>query len=214
VDLDGTLLDTEPIYFEAYAHVAAKFGHSYSFEKVHTHLLGRAEEEGAHNMIRILGLPISAAELLKLRDERFLELLPSARPLPGAVAAMKLLHARGLPMAIATSSFREYLPAKRENNADLFACIDHVTCGDDDGVKGHSKPDPTIFLHSARQIGVPPEQCLAFEDSLAGIRSAKAAGMYVIAVPDSRLTAEQVREAAPDLVLRSLEDFTLQAVGL
>jgi len=213
-DLDGTLLDTEPLYFRAYAGVAARFGKPYSFEDVHRHILGRAEMAGAHTMKQILELPITPEQLLEMRDEIFVQLLKTAKCLPGAMEAMGALKGAGIPMAIATSSCREYLPAKSENNPQLFAVFDKVICGDDAEVKGHSKPDPAIFLHAAKEIGLAPQHCVAFEDSLAGIKSAKAAGMFTVAIPDPRLDLDEVKAAEPDLILGSLSEFDLAMVGL
>jgi pseudouridine-5'-monophosphatase len=175
-DLDGTLLDTEPLYYDAYSKAAESLGHDYSFD-VHRHLLGRAEHEGASNFLRILGIPdMTPEQLLALRDRFLLDLMPHVTPLPGAVSVVQSMAAM-MPTAIATSSLRAYLPLKSQNNPHLFDHVDAVICGDDDGVRGKSKPDPAIFLAAAKAIGAQPEACIAFEDSLAGIRSAKAAGM-------------------------------------
>ena len=101
-DLDGTLLDTEPAYFAAYAAVAGQFSHAYNFDDHHTHLLGRAELEGAATMVRLLNLPIDAHGVLARRDvilEQETGFL-SCRPLPGAVAAVSALADAGVPLAI------------------------------------------------------------------------------------------------------------------
>jgi pseudouridine-5'-monophosphatase len=207
-DVDGTLLDTEPIYYKAYTAVAAKFGHTYSFD-IHRHLLGRNEREGAASFLRILGIPdLTPEELLAQRDEYLMIEMAAVQPMAGAVAAVEGLAAR-LPTAIATSSLRQYLDVKRANNAVIFDHIhpSAVICGDDEGLQGKSKPDPAIFLAAAKAISVPPTDCIAFEDSLAGIRAAKAAGMYVVAVPDVRLEMDDVRKAGPDVILSSLAEF-------
>ena len=208
VDLDGTLLDTEPLYFNAYAAVAKHFGHEYTFEKVHRYLLGRAEAEGAANMIKILGIPdVTPHELLEMRDTFLIEEFKHAVCLPGALEAMRALKRGGLALSIATSSSRKYLPVKRSNNEELFDLFESVVCGDDAEVGGKSKPDPAIFLAGAKSINVPPTACIAFEDSIAGVRSAKAAGMFVIAIPDARLEPAELAAAAPDVVIRSFLEF-------
>lgn len=69
------------------------------------------------------------------------------------------------------------------------------------------KPAPDIYLAAARRIGVAPAECLAFEDALSGVRSAKAAGMFVVAVPDPRLDRAPFLEAGADLLLRSLSEW-------
>ena len=137
--------------------------------------------------------------------------MPNAGPLPGAIAALTAMHGT-IPMVIATSSSRSHLYLKQKNNAVLFAFFDGVICGDDEGVKGKGKPDPAIFIAGAHALGVPPSACVAFEDSLAGILSAKAAGMFVVAVPDPRLSPLDVAACGPDLVVSSLTGLDVRAL--
>lgn len=69
------------------------------------------------------------------------------------------------------------------------------------------KPAPDIYLSAARRMGIKPQECLAFEDALSGVRSAKAAGMLVVAVPDPRLDKAPFLEAGADLLLGSLGEW-------
>lgn len=73
------------------------------------------------------------------------------------------------------------------------------------------KPAPDIYLAAARRIGLNPRECLAFEDALSGVRSAKAAGMFVVAVPDRRLDTGPFLEAGADLLLESLSEWDSSA---
>jgi pseudouridine 5'-phosphatase len=205
-DVDGTLLDTEPLYFECYGLAANKLGHAYSFD-IHQHILGRAEREGAATVLRMLGVDsLTPDAFLELRDTFMLERMPHVDAMPGAASAVASLAA-ALPMAVATSAKREYFEPKTRKHAALFSSMKAVICGDDPAVGGKSKPDPSIFLAAAAALGVAPSACVAVEDSIAGIMSAKSAGMFVVAVPDPRLDAAAVAAAAPDVTLRSLEDF-------
>lgn len=213
-DLDGTLIDSEPAYYASYAAVAREAGKEYSWE-VHKHLLGRAEVEGARNMIALLQLHGTTPEqLLHARDAHFVDTMAHLVPLEGALELAQSISARGLPAAIATSSSRKYLALKRAANEPLFSCFHHFVCGDDAAVGGHSKPHPAIFIAGAEAIGVPAHQCVAFEDSIAGVASAKAAGMFVVAIPDKRLNMHDLVAAAPDVILPSLRDFNWTCVGL
>jgi beta-phosphoglucomutase-like phosphatase (HAD superfamily) len=214
-DLDGTLLDTEPIYFNSYAAAAAALDRpNYTFEEVHVHLLGRQELLGAANFLRILKIEgMTPHELIELRDKFLVDLMPSAGPLPGAMRAVECFKGK-MPIALATSSMRSQLPLKQQNNQGLFDLFDAIICGDDDACKGKGKPDPAIFLHAASQIGIPAHECVAFEDSIAGVMSAKAAGCFVVGIPDSRLDMGDFLKAGPDVVLKSLEDFDPSCVGL
>ena len=207
-DLDGTLLDTEPLYYHACSTVVIALGAQYS-DAIHTsQLLGRAEREGSARLIEHLSLDLSVDEFLSRRDTILSVEMPRVTPLPGALVMLRRLHKR-LPMSIATSSMRSHLHLKRCNNEDLFALVDTVLCGDDESVKGLSKPHPAIFLAAAASLGIDPARCIAFEDSLAGMRSAKAAGMFVVAVPDPRLAPADVAQCAPDVTVSSLSDLNV-----
>jgi len=120
-----------------------------------------------------------------------------------------------LPMAIATSSRSAALAKKRLNHGGMFQHFQAVVCGDDPAVC-NGKPAPDIYLEAARQLGVDPSECLVFEDALSGVRSGKAAGCRVVAVPDPRFDEQEraafVREA--DLVLDSLWSFNGKEFGL
>ena len=124
-----------------------------------------------------------------------------------AVATARELKARGVPIAIATSSLRERLDATL--HASRLEDVFDVTVAGDEVDNG--KPAPDLFLAAAERLGLPPEQCVAVEDSPAGVEAALAAGMRVVAVarhPDHRahlrcetvvdeLTAAIVEAAAP-----------------
>ncbi len=116
-DLDGTLLDTEPIYFAAYAATAAALGVTapYTFG-THRLLLGRPEPVGVAAFLADLGLAAAPGEVVALRDASLRAAFPSAGAMPGAVALVEALHAAGVPLAIATASKREYMALKRSNN--------------------------------------------------------------------------------------------------
>lgn len=218
-DLDGTLLDTEPAYYAAYAAVAAAHGASYTPEFHVRHLLGRAEVAGAATMIAELGIVdgLTPHSLLEERDTHLLDEFLRVGPLPGAVDLLSRLAAAGVPIAIATSSCRKYLALKMRNNAALFDHVAAIVCGDDAAVGGKSKPDPAIFVAAqaalAEAVGspAPASSHVVLEDAPAGMRAGKAAGMRVVAVPDVRLPADVVADAAPDLVLASLAAVDLAA---
>ena len=220
-DCDGTLLDTEPLYVESYAKTAEILSNGrvkkedYTFDHVHQYLLGRAEVEGAKNFIRILQLDgFTPHQVLEKRDEIMESSMRNVKPLPGALNVLQEFRARNIPIAIATSGCRRHTEElKMPNNKELFDFFNStLVCGDDASVKGKTKPDPAIFLEAAKLIDVDPVNCIAFEDSIAGIKSAKAAGMFVVAVPDSRLRAEEVEEAKPDIILQSLEYFDASSI--
>ena len=119
----------------------------------------------------------------------------------GAVAAIDRFRALGLRLALASSSPMRLIEAvlKLGSLEDRF---DVVVTGEDEE---RGKPDPAVYLTAARALGVEAARCLAIEDSIAGIRAAKAAGMVCVAIPER--PAEEARDAGADLVLASPEEL-------
>ena len=117
-------------------------------------------------------------------------------------------------MAIATSSRKEAVDKKATNHSDMFRHISTIVAGDHPAVKS-GKPAPDIYLEAARQLGVEPSECLVVEDALSGVRSGKAAGCTVVAVPDARFTEDEkaIFATESDFVLESLWDFETTEIG-
>jgi pseudouridine 5'-phosphatase len=137
-----------------------------------------------------------------------LELFRSSTPKSGAVELVAALRRRGLPIAVATSSDRKFLEAKTGHH-NWFR-FDTVVCASDAEVARH-KPAPDVFLAAARQLGVPPNRCLVFEDSIAGVEAARRAKVArIVAIVDPLLDKSQV-SAASVIVESYLElgDFSL-----
>lgn len=177
-DLDGLLVDSEPINFEADSVLLSEFGVNYTKED-HQNVLGRPIIAGLEFYIKRFGLKISIPEMIEKRKKHQLILIPKIKLMPGAIEALNLCRERELKLALATSGFREYAEEVIKNCgvADYF----EVTLTADDVKNG--KPDPEIFLLSARKLGLSPSECLVLEDSLAGVTAGLAAGCRVIAVP-------------------------------
>ncbi|KAI9029205.1 HAD-like domain-containing protein [Hyaloraphidium curvatum] len=190
-DLDGTLCDSEPVYFRCYAAAMASLGFSrpYTFEEHHIHLLGRPELEGAKLCSALLGGRVTPEEFIAERDRILLPALRDVRPCAGAVEAADACSALGMKLAIATSSDRELIAVKsNEHMMPVFDRFPVLVSATDPVMRGKKgKPDPAIYLCAADMLGVPPERCVAIEDSASGMRSARAAGMWTVGVPDPRL---------------------------
>ena len=129
--------------------------------------------------------------------------LAEGEPMPGVMDALATVYDAGLPIAIASSSSEELIRAvMRRLGIERYIT---AICSADDEAEG--KPHPAVYLTAARRLGIPPEECLALEDSPNGVLAAKAAGMYCIAVPD-RFLAGDPRMDEADLRLDSLEKLT------
>ena len=209
-DVDGLLLDTERFYTEAYRVIAARYGKEFDW-RIKTHTVGRRAEDSARIIIEKLGLPLTVPEWLETRKAILEELFPKAEPMPGAVRLTGHLSKNGIPQAIATSSDRHYFDLKTSRHREWFSVFAVLVSGDNPEVK-HGKPAPDIFQVAARQLEAEPEHCLVFEDAPAGIAAARAAGMFVIAVPDPVMGAAACSNAHE--ILDSLEEFNPTRWGL
>jgi HAD superfamily hydrolase (TIGR01509 family) len=179
-DLDGLMVDSEPLAKEAWRAFLARYGHALD-EKTISAVLGLRLMDTSRLIKERFKLPLSVGQIAAGRSELFLaSLAGNLRPLPGLLELLQEVDARGLLRAVATSSPAFYAPvALREIGvADGFAA---VITGD---VVANGKPAPDIYLAAAAALGVSPVLCLALEDSPNGVQAAKAAGMRCIAVPN------------------------------
>ena len=196
-DLDGVLLDTEPLYTTATAAVAARYGKTYDWS-IKGHCIGRGALEAAQVIVDMLGLPLAPRALIEERDRTLLDLLANADAMPGAEAFTRALAARGVPMAIATSSESRIFAVKARRHRAWLDTFAAIVCGDDPRVT-RPKPAPEIFLAAAAAMGAAPAACLVFEDSPYGVAGALAAGMQVVAMPDPAM--DHARYAGADLIV-------------
>jgi pseudouridine-5'-monophosphatase len=203
-DMDGVLLDTERFYTEVTQEIVARFGKTYDWS-VKSQLIGRPELESARRLVAALELPITPEEYLAERKLGLARLMPGAEPMPGARELVERLHARGAPVAVATSSTSGLYALKTERHADWFRFFSAVVRGDDPRlVRG--KPAPDIFLLAASDLGADPSRCVVIEDSPVGIEAAHAAGMQAVAVPHAEM--ERTPFAGAELVVASLAELS------
>lgn len=191
-DMDGVLLDTEPIYTRVIGEVAARFGKTYDWPLKRL-VMGRGPVEGARVLIAELGLPVTPEELFALQDPLLEAAFQNVAAMPGAPELAQTLAERGVPIAIATSSRSRMFALKSAPHA-WFGLFQAVVCGDDPDVHAW-KPAPDIYLAAAARLGVAPEHCLVVEDAPAGVLAGKRAGMRVFALPDPELGDDLVADA-------------------
>lgn len=211
-DLDGLLLDTEPLYSTAFQRVCGRYGQTYGYD-VKARVMGRTAPEAARIVVDLLGLPLSAEELQQGTAHELAQLLPTAALMPGAERLILHLREQGVPFALATSSSAESFKLKTARHQDFFALFHHVVLGDDPEVHA-GKPAPDIFRTCASRFSPAPDpkECLVFEDAPNGVDAALAAGMRVVMVPDVNLNRDLTQKATA--VLYSLEDFQPELWGL
>jgi HAD superfamily hydrolase (TIGR01509 family) len=178
-DMDGLLLDSEPLYRVTWQTASADLGFPID-DAFYERFVGRGNDEAEHLLRERFGEALPLDEFRKRWrrdwDER-LDAAPLARK-PGAIELLDRLDERGIPKALATSSPRALALRCLGDLGSRFAAL---AFGDD---VAHSKPAPDLFLLASQRLGVKPADCLVLEDSEAGVRAAHAAGMDVIMVPD------------------------------
>ena len=197
-DLDGTLLDTEPLYTAAAQRVLDPHGHVYSME-LKRKVMGGDSMRSAQLTIDEFNLRMTAKEFLLAREVHLKALFPEAEEIPGAGDYLRHLYSTNVPTGIATSS-HQHLCDLKINKRDWRPLLATVVCGDDDELH-KSKPEPDIFLLCARRMGIKPEDVIAFEDSRNGVLATKAAGMTVVAVESPYTSSEDLQEA--DLIIEN-----------
>jgi HAD superfamily hydrolase (TIGR01509 family) len=208
-DKDGTLIDTESLYFEAFNRLLTPYGCRHDFA-THASMMGAS----ADTCLRILGekhpvfscedarLPQLRAELLEhvsvVRGER------GTRPMPGAIALLEACRGAGVRLAMATSATRENTDRDLRELGwrDFFEAV--VTADD---VSRH-KPAPDVYLEAAARMGIEPALCIAFEDGIRGTESADAAGMRVIFIRDERFAVDP--PAVSHHIVHSLEELLIR----
>jgi HAD superfamily hydrolase (TIGR01509 family) len=207
-DLDGLLLDSEQLWDAAREQFVRERGGRWH-ERAQRDMMGMSSPEWSRYLHDELGVAEPpeeiSAEVVRRLETLYRERLPL---LPGARKAVERLGARW-PLALASSSNRELIDLVLElmGVAHLF----RTTVSSEEVVRG--KPAPDVYLEAARRLDVDPARAAAIEDSESGIRSAKEAGMRVIAIPNEHFPPTDETLAHADLVLDSLAELTPAAVG-
>jgi HAD superfamily hydrolase (TIGR01509 family) len=202
-DLDGVIVDTEHVWDAVREELTRDWGGRYG-PSAQQAMMGMSSLEWSRYMHDALGLPQSPREINDEVVRRLLERYAVELPLiPGAVAAVRALHATGLPMGVASSSNRPLIDAVLRA-AELAECF-LVTVSSEEVARG--KPAPDVYLEAARRLGVDPTACVAVEDSANGIRAAHAAGMRVLAYPNTVYPPAADALALAAVVLGSLEEL-------
>ncbi len=208
-DLDGTLVDSEPNYYEAGRRTLAEHGVADFTWTDHERYVGISTRETVTRWKSRYGLRASVPELLADKNRRYLELARTAtRVYPEMRAFVELLAGEGVPMAVASGSSPAAIDAILAGTG-LDAYLRTTVSADE---VAHGKPAPDVFLEAARRLGVAPADCVVLEDATPGAAAAHAAGMRCIAVPYLAAQADAPEFARAGLLLRGgQEEFTARA---
>ena len=207
-DLDGVLIQTEEIWDDVRESYAGERGARYD-EEAQRAMMGMSSLEWSLYMHEELGVPDEpediSAEVVRRMEARYRERLPL---IAGAREAVERLAARW-PLGVASSSNRPLIDAVLELSG--LAPSFRATASSEEVERG--KPSPDVYLECARRLGVRAAACAAIEDSHSGIRSATAAGMRVLAIPNPSYPPDDEALAQADVVLTSLAELTPEAVA-
>jgi HAD superfamily hydrolase (TIGR01509 family) len=206
-DLDGVLLDSEPVWEAARREVTLESGGRWR-DEAQTEMMGMSTPEWSTWMHEALGVPLEperiVGEVLHRMERSFREGLPL---LPGAREAVTALAERWT-LGLASSSSRPLIDLALELSG--FAPLFPATVSSEEVERG--KPAPDVYLRAAELLEVDPGACVAIEDSTNGIRAGAAAGMRVIAIPDRDFPPEPEALELAGAVLESLTELETQAV--
>ena len=207
-DLDGVLIQTEEVWDEVRETFIRERGGRYDDEAQRA-MMGMSSPEWSRYIHEELGVADEpdqiAAEVVHRMLARYRDGLPL---IAGSAEAVERIAAHW-PLGIASSSNRPLIDAALELSG--LAGFFEATVSSEEVPRG--KPAPDVYLEAARRLGVAPERCAAVEDSHSGIRSAKAAWMRVLTIPNPSYPPDEEALAQADVVLRRLDELTPEAVA-
>ncbi|RLE22594.1 MAG: hexitol phosphatase HxpB [Acidobacteria bacterium] len=208
-DLDGLLVDSEPIWRQAEREVFAEVGLMLTDDDCRSTMGVRCDAVVALWFQKSPWQGASPAEVQCRIEARVLALMRSqGEAMPGVAYALDLVESPGCRLAVASSSSPALIDGALERLGILHRFAARCSAFDEQ----HGKPDPAVFLSAARKLGVDPRTCLAFEDSPPGVESAHRAGMRVVAVPDVEHRGHPGFDMA-DVVVESLFDLRIEHFG-
>ena len=180
-DLDGVIVDTAVFHFQAWRRCAQKLGGDFT-EAQNEELKGVSRVDSLTKIIEWTGASVTADEfeaLMVEKNEWYLELvqeLSAADGLPGAVTFLEQAHAQGIKIALGSASKNAPMILDKMGLTPLFDAI----IDGNNVING--KPHPEVFLKGAAALGLNPEECVVFEDSIAGVQAAKTGGMSCVGI--------------------------------
>jgi HAD superfamily hydrolase (TIGR01509 family) len=199
-DMDGLLVDSEPLWFEVESEVMARLGGRWDTSDQEALVGGSLERTVSYLLARAVR-PASPDDVGRWLVEAMVSVVASAdlAVLPGALELLTEVRTAGLPHALVTSSERKIMDAVQARAGVSFAV---TVCAEDVSA---SKPDPEPYLLAAARLGADPRRCVALEDSPNGVAAAEAAGCLLVAVP----SLTPIPAAPGRLVVSSLTEVSL-----
>ncbi|WHE07314.1 HAD family phosphatase [Thermoanaerobacterium thermosaccharolyticum] len=206
-DMDGVLIDSEPLHLELEEEIFKEIGANVSLEE-HNSFVGTTSHYMWEYVINKYNIPHTVDELVEMDRKRYFEYIlkhdDAVKPIEGVDELVKELYSKKMRLAVASSSPIEVikLVVKR---LKLESYFDELVSGD--FVK-RSKPYPDIFLYASEKLNVVPEKCIVIEDSNNGVMAAKSAGMKVVGFINPNSGNQDINMA--DVVIRSFSELNYE----
>ena len=205
-DFDGTLVDTETAEYESVRLVWADHGHRYEPARWSPWVGGAVEVPWLDELEAALGGPVDRVALRRRARAYNRDLLHRVQPRPGVAGLLADADAAGVPLAIASNAPADWVEGHLERLGLLRHFEPHGAVVTVDRVE-RPKPHPEAYLTAVARLGAPPERSVAFEDSATGLASARAAGLFTVAVPGPMSSGHALHGA--DRCVASLADVSL-----
>lgn len=205
-DLDGVIVDTAKYHFLAWKRLADELNIKFTVED-NEKLKGLSRLDSLNMILEIGGLQLDESQKLILADKKnnwyvdYISKITAIEILPGVIEFLELLKQNNYKIALGSSSKNSMIIL---NNLGLTHYFDSII----DGTKViNAKPNPEVFLKCAHSLGVAPEECVVFEDGIAGITASKNANIFVIGIGSK----DSLKDA--DLVIDGLDKMTLEMLS-
>ena len=176
-DLDGVLIDSEPLHGKAWKETAALFDLNLTLSQIKL-LRGRRRIDCAKELANLISKKVKTEDILKIHKPISSRMMLNARAMPGSESLVKKCHQNNIPMALVTSSSSESLKIKTAHHEwiNLFS----IKVLGDEKLLAKGKPAPDPYLLAAEKLNVASQECWAVEDSISGVSSALKAGCFVL----------------------------------
>lgn len=211
-DMDGTLVDSEPLWLKNEISLMAEHGHIWT-EEDQKHCIGGPLSKAGAYMESLIGGKVGSTHLeIDLVERVAKDFEKGITVFPGSLSLLREVIRLQIPRALVTASpgvlMRSCLKGMYSQFADIEDCFSISICMED---VQRTKPDPEGYVKAAEQLNVPIEQCLVLEDSRTGIMAGLASGAWVLALPHFSLDEDQLKN--PRLrVMESLEGVTVESI--
>ncbi len=206
-DFDGLILDTETPDLHAWQNIYAEYGIQFPVESWGQIIggMGASNFDAAIHLQSLLSQPLDLKALQVQQNQISHSLVEQQTVLPGVMDYLREAKQLGLKLAIASSSPHSWVDSHAQR-LGVFDYFDKVICADD-VPPGRTKPNPDLFLAALDRLQIQQNEAIVFEDSPNGVRAARSAGIYAVAVPNQVTSLLLIENA--NLTLRSLADISL-----